>query len=41
MTIKKNWGCPYLLIITLDSMEEFTENGVAVKVIPLYRWLLG
>ena len=29
------------LIITLDGMEEFTENGVTVKVMPLYRWLLG
>jgi len=29
------------LIITIDGMEEFTENGVTVKVIPLYRWLLG
>jgi hypothetical protein len=28
------------LIITLDGMDEFTENGVTVRVMPLYRWLL-
>jgi len=35
------FGLKQGLIITLDSMEDFTENGVTVKVIPLYRWLLG
>ena len=29
------------LIITLEGREEFTENGVTVRVMPLYRWLLG
>lgn len=28
------------LLITIDGMEEFVMNGVTVKVIPLYRWLL-
>jgi uncharacterized protein len=28
------------LIITLDSFEEFELNGVKIRVIPLYRWLL-
>jgi predicted AAA+ superfamily ATPase len=29
------------MIITLDASEEFEYNGIAVTVIPLYRWLLA
>ncbi len=29
------------LIVTMDGMEEFEMNGVKVRVMPLYHWLLG
>jgi len=28
------------LIVTLNGSEEFEQNGIAVTVMPLYRWLL-
>lgn len=37
----RRFGLQNGMIITLDASEEFEYNGIAVTVIPLYRWLLA
>ena len=36
----KRFRLPHGVIITLDESESFEYDGIAITVIPLYRWLL-
>ena len=34
-------GCDKLSIITNDEESEIIEDGMAIKVIPVWKWLLS
>jgi predicted AAA+ superfamily ATPase len=40
MACCNEFGLRHGTIITLNGSEEFEQNGIAVTVLPLYRWLL-
>jgi len=39
--VKKVLECRQLLIITFDDEEQIEQEGCTIKVIPVWKWLLG
>ena len=33
-------GCRHLLILTMEEEEELTEQGYAIRVLPVWKWML-